>query len=203
MLVQRANYLSLIAGFVLSALVPSTPHADFAQGVEYYKSGDHMRASVEFLIAAEKGDPRAQLNLGLMYDEGLGVEQDYAQAAKWYGAAADQGIEFAMLNLASLHFEGLGVNQDYAIALRWYEKAAFLGNPTAQYNLGVMHEEGRGTLLNYVQALAWLRLAKLNGVIIPEEELETLRALMTPDEIRAANKQFETLVRQTPTKNPS
>ena len=32
---------------------------------------------------AEHGDADAQFNLGVMYDKGQGVSQDYAEAAKW------------------------------------------------------------------------------------------------------------------------
>jgi TPR repeat protein len=37
---------------------------------------------------AEQGDATAQYNLGLMYDHGWGVLQDYVQAHKWYNLAA-------------------------------------------------------------------------------------------------------------------
>ena len=41
---------------------------------------------------AEAGDADAQYNLGWMYDEGEGVEQDFKEAVKWYQKAADQGL---------------------------------------------------------------------------------------------------------------
>ena len=37
---------------------------------------------------ADLGNADAQYRLGLMYDKGLGVPQDYAEAAKWYRKAA-------------------------------------------------------------------------------------------------------------------
>ena len=42
-------------------------------------------------FAAEQGDTKAQSNLGLMYDQGLGVSQDYAEAVRWLRLAAEQG----------------------------------------------------------------------------------------------------------------
>ena len=39
------------------------------------------------------GNAVAQTNLGLMYDNGLGVEQDYVQAHKWYNIAGTNGDE--------------------------------------------------------------------------------------------------------------
>ena len=36
-------------------------------------------------------DIKAQVYLGYMYENGLGVQQDYAEAAKWYRKSAEQG----------------------------------------------------------------------------------------------------------------
>ena len=40
--------------------------------------------------AAEQGRPEAQYELALMYELGLGVEQDVDEAARWYGLSAGQ-----------------------------------------------------------------------------------------------------------------
>jgi hypothetical protein len=42
------------------------------------------------LKAAEKGDALSQYNLGLNYENGLGVGRDDSEAVKWYQQAADQ-----------------------------------------------------------------------------------------------------------------
>ena len=43
--------------------------------------GDYSTALRLFRLLAEKGDPRAQSNLGVMYAKGEGVPQNYAEAA--------------------------------------------------------------------------------------------------------------------------
>jgi len=50
-----------------------------------------MNAANWFRKAAEQGDTGAQTMLGLLYDTGHGVKQDYAQAEIWYRKAAEQG----------------------------------------------------------------------------------------------------------------
>ena len=48
------------------------------------------------LPIAEQGDARAQVVLGVMYDKGEGVPQDYIQAHKWFnifGAKEKENIE--------------------------------------------------------------------------------------------------------------
>src|SRR5881398_257689 len=39
---------------------------------------------------AQANDPKAQLLFGWMYEHGIGVKQDYAQAFKWFFKAAEQ-----------------------------------------------------------------------------------------------------------------
>lgn len=43
----------------------------------------------------------------MMYDEGRGVKQDYAQAKAWYEKAAAQGHAGAQKNLSYLRQNGL------------------------------------------------------------------------------------------------
>ena len=44
---------------------------------------------------AEQGDANAQYNLGVFYDNGLGVSQDRVRAYMWLSLAAMQGRESA------------------------------------------------------------------------------------------------------------
>ena len=93
----------------------------------------------DLLEAAEKGSPRAQFKLGLMYQEGDGVSQSYEMAAKWHKQAAKQGLPEAQDRLGFLYTFGIGVPWDRAEALRWYRRAVAQGYARAQFNLGVMH----------------------------------------------------------------
>jgi hypothetical protein len=49
---------------------------------------DAVQAVKWFRLAADQGDARAQLNLGIMYDNGQGVPKDYVEAHKWFNLAA-------------------------------------------------------------------------------------------------------------------
>jgi len=55
---------------------------------------------------AEKGDAQAQFDLGWMYDEGKSVEQDSAEAAKWYREAASRGQKRAQFKLGFMYSTG-------------------------------------------------------------------------------------------------
>ena len=81
-----------------------------------------------FRKAAEQGDADAQHNLGVMYGEGQGVPQDYAEALKWFRLAADQGEAIAQYNLGLMYGEGQGVPKDLVQAYKWFTLA---GDPEA------------------------------------------------------------------------
>lgn len=54
-----------------------------------------------FLDLAQKGDPAAQHNLGILYETGSGVPKQDAAAEKWYREAARQGHPQAQFQLAT------------------------------------------------------------------------------------------------------
>lgn len=112
---------------------------------------------------AEHGDKYAQLSLGIIYDNGWNVKQDYVLAVNWYRKAAIQGLADAQNNLGSMCRNGQGMQQDYIQAVNWYQKSAEQGLADAQYNLGVMYYKGLGTAQNYTQASSWFRKAAEQG----------------------------------------
>ena len=114
-------------------------------------------AQKEMLQLAEAGDAELQLALGVMYEQGKGIRQDYTEAVRWYRKAAEeQGFAVAQYNLGRMYEQGKGVRQDYAEAAGWFRKAAELGLAAAQYNLAVMYTEGRGVRQDYEEAVRWV-----------------------------------------------
>jgi hypothetical protein len=107
--------------------------------------------------------PASLFSRGAMYAEGLGVPQDYAEAAKWYRMAADMGEAAAQLNLGVMYEHGQGVPQDYKEAEKWYRMAAVQGFMQAQFNLGLMYSLGMGVPQDYIEAAKWLRMAAEQG----------------------------------------
>jgi uncharacterized protein len=55
-----------------------------------------------------------------MYNEGLSVPQDYAEALKWYRKAAEQGDAIAQNNLGVMYENGKGIPQNYPDAIKRY-----------------------------------------------------------------------------------
>jgi TPR repeat protein len=69
--------------------------------------------------AAEKGNIDSYITLGVMYEEGKGVNQDYAKALNWYHKAADQNHPEAQFKLGVMYANGLGVEKNVDQALSW------------------------------------------------------------------------------------
>ena len=78
--------------------------------------------------AAEQGHADAQNNLGVMYDNGKGVRQDYTNAVQWYRKAAEQGHAGAQINLGMMYEKGQGVRQSKIVAKEWFKKACANGD---------------------------------------------------------------------------
>jgi TPR repeat protein len=76
-------------------------------------------------------DPAAQTNLGVMYDSGQGVPQDFVKASQMFQRGAAQGNAIAQCNLASMYFHGVGVEQNFEQALTLYTLSAEQGNQVA------------------------------------------------------------------------
>jgi len=74
---------------------------------------------------------------GMAAYKGDGVEQNYAEAARWFAQAAEQGHLDATCNLGHLYEDGRGVSKDEKKAAELYQKAADLGSAKAMNNLGV------------------------------------------------------------------
>ena len=66
-----------------------------------FLADEHSVAFRLFLRLALDGSAEAQRQVGLMHDQGKGVRQDHAQAARWYRTAADQGDAHAQHSLAA------------------------------------------------------------------------------------------------------
>lgn len=121
--------------FIILLIQCSTVEADYADADKAYETGDHTRAFSEYKALAERGDVRAQLNVGWMYYYGEGVRQDKTQAMVWYLKAAGQGDVTSMFNLAYSYEHGEGVKPDLNESQRWYKVAVEQGNALKHLNL--------------------------------------------------------------------
>ncbi len=93
---------------------------------------------------AADGNAYWQAELGVLYLEGKGVEQNYELAENCFRKAASSpdGDALAEYQLGKMHSEGLGIPKDLAKAASWYKKAADHKDVKAQFELGEMYRVG-------------------------------------------------------------
>lgn len=89
---------------------------------------DYSQALYWYGKAAGQGLPDAMNSLGVIYEDGLGVDTDYHQAAKCYRVAAEHGSREGQFDLATMYMTGKGVPLDYVSAYRWFSLAASSGD---------------------------------------------------------------------------
>jgi TPR repeat protein len=96
----------------------------FCQGGASLLGGDPASAFRYTLQAAVQGYVPAEEAAGMMYANGRGVQQDYAQAGQWWIKAAEGGNFRAAMNAALLYRNGEGVPRDREIADKWTKYVA-------------------------------------------------------------------------------
>ena len=122
----------LMLSLIIALLCADAVHAgDYEDGKAAYERRDYTTALTKFRSAAQQGSASAQFSLGLMYDEGKGVAQDFKEAVRWYKLAAAQGNAKAQFNLGISYGKGEGVAQDYLRAHTWLNLAAISGDADA------------------------------------------------------------------------
>lgn len=140
------------------------------------KKGNYSEEFQCYLKALEinENNKYAQSNIGLCYEYGRGVNQDYYEAVKWYRKAAEQGHAGAQKNLGICYYNGRGVTQDYYEAVKWYRKAAEQGNANAMSWMGYFFENGEGVTKNLQEAIRWYKLGTEKGEDFSKKALERL-----------------------------
>ncbi len=137
--------------------------AAFNEGWAALERSDYQQGLAIFRPLAESGNADGQTILGVMYRDGLGVNEDAVKAVLWFSKAAEQGHEYGQNNLGLMYREGHGVFKDYIKAVYWFRKAAEQGNAEGQYHLGFMYEEGLGVEKDDAEAAIWYRKAAEQG----------------------------------------
>lgn len=108
---------------------------------------------------AREGVGEAQYYLGYLSEDGIGVNKDLIEAAKWYRLAAKQDHSYAQNNLGLLYMSGEGVEQNVAEGVRLVTKSAEQGNAIAQANIGTFYMQEA----NMNEALKWYQKAAAQG----------------------------------------
>jgi hypothetical protein len=159
------------AGDYKTALDELTPLAEQGDADAQYRLARVYDAEAKpeeamrwYQLSAKQGNTDAQREIGIYYEEGRAVRQDFLAAACWYRASAEQGNDKAQRNLADLISEGKGVNRDDAVAAQLYQASAAQGNAKAQRKLGYLYYFGVGVPQDQAKAAELFAASAEQGV---------------------------------------
>lgn len=115
------------------------------------------------LLNIDTNNAIASLNLGVLYLNGTGVEQNLSKSTYWLEKAANNGNYLAYTFLGMIYFQGKLEKVDYEKAFEYYYKAAELQEPFAMHLLGYAFEKGQGVEQDINKAIYWYdKAVKLN-----------------------------------------
>jgi len=180
------------------ALTVQPAFAGFDEAAAAFAAGDYAKALKETRPLAEKGDPRSQYGMGVLYENGFGVTKDLKQAAAWYLKAAKQGNSDAQYNLGAMYEHGVGMPVNYPEAARWYRPAAEQGDIDALSNLGVLYQGGKGVPQDKVLAMALYNVSVAyagNGQTQAARNRQVLANQMSLDDMKKAQSLTEALLK--------
>ncbi len=168
---------------------------DCQQGLAWlYQNGwgvpkDYAAAFKWYKKSADQANHHGENGLANLYFNGLGVKQDDAEAARLWRLAAEGGVPYAFNGLGFLSRTGRGMAKDFAQALKWLRAGVEHGDLAyCTVNLGAMHENGEGVTQDYVEAYKWYLIAAAHDGPGAREAIARLQALMTKEQIAAAQK---------------
>ena len=101
---------AFVLAILMVAMVPSVHAGPYEDAVAARNRGDNGPMYRLMRKLAEQGLAVAQYNVGLFYQTGQGVAQNYTEAMRWYRKAAEQGNVDAQFNLGDMYVFGNGVS---------------------------------------------------------------------------------------------
>jgi TPR repeat protein len=110
---------------------------------------------------ANKGDAEAQYHVGMMYNNGIGTQQDPRQAFEWFQKSTASNDPLGAYKLGC-YYDGQGagiVTADANEALKYKLIAAKAGYALAQHDVASLY----GRQDNFEEAAKWLKLAGDQG----------------------------------------
>lgn len=131
---------------------------------EIYLQEDLVQKALQFIEYDIENRPENMVALGVLYEEGLSVPQDYQQAQHWFEKAAQKGNPDAMIRLVYFYSSNEEKNDAYfqEKAVETYKKQAEKGDSEAMFKLSIAYGSplalDESNLSDY-----WLKKSAENG----------------------------------------
>ncbi|WP_421523370.1 tetratricopeptide repeat protein [Pseudomonas yamanorum] len=160
---QRSYQTKRIATLLMSLLLVACKPPTFEDGWAAIKAKDKIKAVEILTVFADKGDVRAQTELGILYSSD--EFNDPQKSFKYYKLAADQGQMWGNYMVGNAYSEGKVVEKNLGYAEQRYLTAAKEGLVGAMRALSTLYQQNE--LLSYsdrtIQIRRWSMAAFERG----------------------------------------
>lgn len=112
----------------------------FQIGYAFLKSKNYKKAYDYFLDSFEMGNLDSCVNLGYMFENGLGVDENLEKAKDYYQKASKSNHKIACYNLGVMYKKGRGVDKDFEKALKYFQISSNQGDCDSAYEMGKIYE---------------------------------------------------------------
>ncbi|GAA7837708.1 hypothetical protein JP0186_00590 [Helicobacter pylori] len=137
---------------LLGLMAEPNPEELLNLGMLSYDKQDFSKAKKYLEKACELNSGGGCGALGMMYENGRGVEKNSKKAAQLYSKACELKDGWGCSNLGVFYHYGEGVEKDFKKAVALYKKACDLNNSSGCGVLGILYENGQGVEKNLTKA---------------------------------------------------
>ncbi len=137
---------------------------------------DNTKAAYWFRICADQGDGMCMASLGLLYQDGDGVPQDYGETVKWFLRAGETGYDEGKLIDGIFYIAyHVAVNREiFADTVKYLTKKAAEGHDPFRYQLASALSRGVIVAKDYFTAAVLLRSLAEEGNPVAAADLGNL-----------------------------
>lgn len=100
-----------------------------------------------------------QLNLSIMYENGIDIPKNALKSIRYDNLAAQGGNKNALIHMAFSYSYGDGVIINSKLALEYFKKAAELESDVAMFEVGLIYHKGITVKRNLDMAAYWYKKA--------------------------------------------
>lgn len=140
-----SSVIAAFSSFAVAQTAPQSPVKEVVSSTQVdqlsaannlFKEKKYNEAFKEYQRVSKNGNAQATYNLGVLYEQGLGVSQSDKKAVEYYTKSASQGFSTANFALSKAYFSGgLSLKKDEVKARNYLTLASNAGHPLAQMGL--------------------------------------------------------------------
>jgi uncharacterized protein len=137
----------------------------FSRADKEFDRGKYVSAFRLFLKAAKEGDISSELNVGYLYDTGIGVRRNRVAALSWYKKAYRHGCASGAHNIGIIYRDKGNIKR----ALIWFQRAVDLGDDSSNLDIAKYY---LNEIFEPKKAMEYLRKVANSDCVSEEDEEE-------------------------------